>query len=458
MIQSLVNSINNAIWSWFFLPGLLICALILTLRCRGLQFKHFSLCMKGSIGKAFSRAGSGSGEISSFQAASTALASTVGTGNIVGTAQALCMGGPGAVFWMWAVSFLGMIVKYAEIALSVSYKKKASPGSPMEYIRSAFGRFGGPAAAAYAFFAALAGLGMGNMTQINSAASSLVDAAGNICWQSAPPEGKLRFVFGLVLAILCLVILSGGAKSIGRATSLLVPFMSVAFIVLSLGALCCHGHKLPSVLVYIIHTAFNPRAALGASGGLASSAALSWGLRRSAFSNEAGLGSAAIAHGLSRADSPVEEGFWGVFEVFTDTTLLCTLTALVILCSGVSIPYGSSPGVSLLCSAFATVYGGRLSVLFVAGCMVFLAFSSILGWALYGSRCFEYLLGKRAAILYRLIFSAAVVAGAVSGAELVWSLSDLFNALMSVPNLIAIFLLSGKVAGITKAYLNNQFS
>lgn len=458
MIQSLVSGFNNAIWSYFFLPGLLICALLLSLRCNGLQFKHFSLCMKGSIGKAFSRSGSGNGEISSFQAASTALASTVGTGNIVGTAQALCMGGPGAVFWMWAVSFFGMIVKYAEISLSLSFRPKNAPGSPMHYIRMAFGRYGGIAAAAYAFFAALAGLGMGNMTQVNSAALSLADAAESLFYPNALPEERLRLVFGLVLAALCLIILSGGAKSIGKAASLLVPLMSISFILLSLGVLCCHGQKLPSVLVYIIHAAFDPKAALGASGGLASSAALSWGLRRSAFSNEAGLGSAAIAHGFSSADSPVEEGFWGVFEVFTDTTLLCTLTALVILCSGVTVPYGDSPGVGLLCSAFATVYGSRLSLAFVALCMVLLAFSSILGWALYGTGCWEYLFGKKAAMVYRLVFSAAVVTGSVSSAELVWSLSDLFNALMSVPNLIAVFILSGKVGRMTRAYLKNHIS
>lgn len=458
MFSNLVNNLNNTIWSWFFLPGLLLCALLLSFRCSGLQLKHFGLCMRGSIGKAFSRRENRTGGVSSFQAASTALASTVGTGNIVGTAQALCMGGPGAVFWMWAVSFLGMIVKYAEIALSISFRSKNKPGSPMYYIRAAFGRYGRAAAAAYAFFAALAGLGMGNMTQVNSAALSLADAVKYIYGSEPVQEERLRLVFGLVLAVLCLVILSGGAKSIGRIASLLVPFMSASFILLSLGVLCCHGHRLPAILVYIIKEAFNPRAALGASGGLACSAALSWGLRRSAFSNEAGLGSAAIAHGFSNADSPVEEGFWGVFEVFTDTTLLCTLTALVILCSGVSLPYGSSPGVELLCSAFSTVYGSRLSTVFVALCMVFLAFSSILGWALYGSSCWQYLFGRKASAVYRLIFSAAVVTGSTSSPELVWSLSDLFNALMSIPNLLAVFMLSGRVSSMTKDYLRNLIS
>lgn len=457
MFNNLVSNLNNTIWSLFFLPGLLLCALVLTLRCRALQFKHFSLCMKGSIGSAFLPESKRAG-ISSFQAASTALASTVGTGNIVGTAHALCMGGPGAVFWMWAVSFLGMIVKYAEICLSLSLRPAGKKGSPMYYIRSAFGRYGGAAAAAYAFFASLAGLGMGNMTQVNSAASSLAEAAALFSGSSPPPEAALRLVFGIMLALLCLIILSGGAKSISRTASLLVPFMSVFFILLSLGVLCCHAGRLPGVLVYIIQEAFSPRAALGASGGLASSAALSWGLRRSAFSNEAGLGSSAIAHGFSSSDSPVEEGFWGIFEVFTDTTLLCTLTALVILCSGVKIPYGSSPGTQLLCAALSTVYGSRLSLLFVVLCMVLLAFSSILGWALYGSECWQYLFGKKASTVYRIIFCTAVIPGCMGRAELVWSLSDLFNALMSVPNLLAVFLLSGKVGRLTKAYLDNQIS
>jgi len=211
-------------------------------------------------------------------------------------------------------------------------------------------------------------------------------------------------------------------------------------------------------LVYIICEAFTPRAALGASGGMAASAAIGWGLRRSAFSNEAGLGTAAIAHGLSEAQSPVEEGFWGVFEVFADTTLLCTLTALVILCSGIRIPYGSVPGPELLSNAFSTVFGPLPSMLFVSATMLLLAFSSVLGWALYGVQCAGYILGERGAMAYKWVFLALIAVGAVMSAELVWSLADFFNALMSVPNLLAVFILSGKVGNVTKSYLKKQIS
>jgi len=457
MFKSLVSNVNNALWSGFFLPGLLCCGLLLTLRCGALQLRHFSLCMRGSIGRAFLKKEGGGEGISSFQAASTALASTVGTGNIVGTAQALCLGGAGAVFWMWAASFIGMIVKFSEICLSTYFKntRPESGGGPMAYIRAAFGRLGPPLAAAYAFFAALAGLGMGNMTQINSAAASLVGAAEYLPLAGFGEKG-LRLILGICLGALCFIILSGGARGIGRAASLLVPVMSLGFILLSLGVLCCHGQRLPGILVYITSEAFTPRAALGGSAGIASASAIGWGLRRSAFSNEAGLGTSAIAHSFSRGSSPVEEGFWGVFEVFADTTLLCTLTALVILCSGSSIPYGSSAGAELLCAAFATVYGRGFSLVFVALTMVLLAFSSVLGWSLYGLRCWEYLFGKGSGTLYRLIFSAAAIPGALVSAELVWSLSDLLNVLMSVPNLIALLLLSGKVGRLTGEYVNNQ--
>lgn len=455
MLERLIVSLNELIWSRFFLPGLIICGLVLSLRCGALQLRFFPQCISGSLGAALCRKSENTQGLSSFQAASAALASTVGTGNIVGTAQALCLGGAGAIFWMWAASFLGMIVKYAEILLAMRYRRRGVAGSPMLYIRAAFSRFGRPLAAFYALSAALAGLSMGNITQVNCAADSLVRAAEML--GCGGKELSLRLGFGIVLALLTLVLLSGGAAGIGRAASLLVPFMSVGFILLSLGVLCCRVQQLPGVLVYIIKDAFSPRAALGASGALAGRSALMWGLRRSAFSNEAGLGTSAIAHGLSQGKSPVEEGFWGVFEVFTDTTLLCTLTALTILCSGAAIPYGSTAGSELLCRALSQVYGGAAAELFVCACMLLLAFSSVLGWALYGVQCWEYLFGEGSGGVYRLIFTLTVIPGALMNPGLVWSLADFFNALMSLPNLTALLLLSGQVGHETMEYINRKF-
>lgn len=453
-----MNSLNNIIWNYFFLPGMLLCGALLSFGTGFPQFRRFGKAMRLSIGRAF-RSDPEGGGISPFQAASTALASTVGTGNIVGTAQAICMGGPGAVFWLWLAAFFGMMVKCAEIFLSVQYRKQSPDGwlgGPMYYICAALGSPFAPLAFAWAAFAALSALGMGNLSQINGAISAIVSAADKFFIIDAEGELCLRLAVGVVLGLLLALICSGGAKSIGQAAGFIVPFMSLAFILLSLIVIICHAQRLPGVLVEILSLALSPKAAAGAAGGLSVREAIHWGIRRSAFSNEAGLGSSAIAHAAADTDSPYTQSMWGIFEVFADTILICSATAFCILCAAVPIPYGSIAGPELLQSAFATVFGDKLSSLFIAGAMGLFAFATVIGWYFYAGRCTDFLaapLKKRGGIhaalagilsrLYRLFYIICVPLGCVMSTEFVWEAADTANALMSVPNLLALFLLSG---------------
>lgn len=443
----ILEQVNSTLWTCLFLPCFLVCGLRLTLRCGALQFRRFGLALRLTVGRP-SRGAEGSGSVSPLQAASTALAATVGTGNIVGTAQAIAMGGPGAVFWLWTAALLGMAVKYAEIYLGVRHRQKLpngeTVGGPMYYIR-ALGSAFAPLAALYAALAVLSALGMGNLTQVNGAVSAICRAVEVFLPLSGSERFKLRLGLGLALALLTLAVLSGGVKQVGRASALMVPFMGLVFLGSTLTVVICHIQRLPAALGEILAGAFSPRAALGAAGGLGLRQTLLWGFRRGVFSNEAGLGSAAIAHAAARTDSPAEHGLWGVFEVFADTLVICTATALAILCSGVEIPWGSLPGPELLGTALATVFGEKGSALFLGACLFLFAFSSVLGSSVYGGGCLEYLFGRRIRGLYRAVYAFFVLLGSVLSVALVWAAADTVNVLLSLPNFIALFALSGQV-------------
>ena len=456
-----MEKINSLIWSYIFLPGLAISALVLSVRCSWLQFRRFGHAMSSTVGRAFRRGEGGSGSITPLQAASTALAATVGTGNIVGTAQAIAMGGRGAVFWLWAAAALGMIIKYAEIYLGIRYRAKNRDGSyvggPMYYIRQGLGRRFRTLAALYAFFAALSVLGMGNMCQINSSVGAITDTVKTFAALSAEDEFRLRLTLGAVLAILIFVILSGGAARVGRVTEILVPFMGLAFLLFTAIVLVCHADRLIPTLRDIVCEAFRPKAALGAAGGLGFASALHWGVRRGAFSNEAGLGTAAIAHAPAQADSPSEHGLWGIFEVFADTVVICTATALAILCSGTDIPWGTTPGPELLQSAFSTVFGVRCASLFMSLTLSLFAYSTVIGCSIYGIRCVQYLFGECSGNAYRLVFSICAVLGSVMSTTFIWTAADTVNALMALPNFIALIVLSKKIGIDTrKQFFDNR--
>lgn len=440
MLLLLLDKLNDLVWTGIFLPCVLLCGLLLSLRSRFLQLRLFPASLRQ-----LTKGGRGDG-VSPVQAASTALASTLGTGNIVGTAQAIAMGGPGAVFWMWAAALLGMAVKFAEIGLSVATRRRDGAGysgGPMYYIGSLGEKFR-PLALMYALLAALSAFGIGNLSQISSAAGAVAGAAEKIAPELDPR--RLRLWLGVILTLTAWLILRGGAAGVGRAAERLVPSMAGLFLLLSLFVLCCHAQALPAALRAIVTGAFSPRTAVSGIGGFGTAQAIQWGLRRGAFSNEAGLGSSAIAHGSAAARSPGEQGLWGIFEVFADTIVICTATALTILCSGVGIPWGSSPGAELLLSAWETCIPAAPAACFMALSLLLFAFTSVLGWALYGTQCVRFLWGEKAAAPYRLCFSLAITVGCLVSLRTVWAAADLLNGLMAIPNFIALFALSGKAA------------
>ena len=425
-----------------------------------MQFTKFGHAMKNTIGKIFHKQTAGEGAVTPFQAVTTALAATVGTGNIVGTSQAIALGGYGALFWLWVAAVLGMIIKYSEVTLSIHFRQRNEKGDwvggPMYYIVGGLGKNWKWLAVLFAAFAAVASFGIGNLSQANSITGSVNQAITAFIPAAADHSGTINLVVGILLAVGVALALFGGIKRIGKVTELLVPFMSIFYILFTLIVIFAHIPNIGGAFQKILVGAFTPRAVLGAGSGIVLKETLVWGLRRSAFSNEAGLGSAAIAHAAAETNGPVEQGLYGIFEVFADTIVICTLTGLSIIISGIEIPFGVKPGSELITGAFATVFGEKFASLFVAVALMLFAFSTILGWALYGSRCAEYLFGLKATKIYQLLFIVMVVVGATVSLDVVWDVADTFNGLMAIPNFIALFALSGTVAKLTKEYFDKQ--
>ena len=456
----LKGPLNDFAWMYTFLPCAILGGLFLTVRNGGVQFLHFGHAMKNTVGKMFQRQKAGEGAVTPLQAVTTALAATVGTGNIVGTSQAIALGGYGAVFWLWLAAVVGMVIKYSEIVLAIKYRERDAKGDwvggPMYYISKGLGKSWKWLAALFAVFAALASFGIGNMSQVNSITGSVIGACAAFTEVSSGMELTLKWIIGILLAILVAVILLGGIKRIGAVTEKLIPFMSIFYILFTLIVIAFHIGNIPDAFVKIFSTAFTPQAMFGATTGIVLKQTIIWGLRRSAFSNEAGLGSASIAHAAADTKGPVNQGLYGIFEVFVDTIVICTLTALTIICSGVAIDFGVKPGSELITAALATVFGGRFAALFVATALALFAFSTVLGWSLYGTRCVQYLFGHRAVRVFQVIFILVVVIGCVSPLEFVWDVADTFNGLMAIPNFIGLFALSGVVAMETRTYFSSK--
>ena len=464
----LKGPLNDFAWMYTFLPCAILGGLFLTIRCGAVQFIHFGHAMKNTVGKMFQKQKAGAGAVTPMQAVTTALSATVGTGNIVGTSQAIALGGYGAVFWLWLAALVGMVTKYSEIVLAVKYRERDSKGDwvggPMYYISRGLGKSWKWLAMLYAGLAALACFGIGNMSQVNSITGSVIGAVAAFTAVSAGVESALKWLMGIVLALLVAIILLGGIKRIGAVTEKLIPFMSVFYIIFALVVIGAHIGNVPDAFVKIFSTAFTPQAIGGAASGIVLKQTIIWGLRRSAFSNEAGLGSAAIAHAAADTKGPVNQGLYGIFEVFIDTIVICSLTALTIICSGVKIDFGVKPGSELITAALATVFGDKFAALFIAIALALFAFSTVLGWSLYGTRCVQYLFGHkdarghRAVRVFQVIFILVVVIGCVSPLELVWDVADTFNGLMAIPNFIGLFALSGVVAMETKKYFSGRSS
>ena len=459
IINFFTGTLNTVAWLYIFLPCTIVGGLYLTIRNRGIQFTRFGYAMKNTVGKMFQKQEAGAGAVTPLQAVTTALAATVGTGNIVGTSQAIALGGYGAVFWLWLAALLGMIIKYSEVTLSIKYRERDAKGDwvggPMYYVKNGLGKHWQWVGVLFCVFAAIASFGIGNMSQVNSIVGSLNDAIDAFIPAAEGERKLLNFIFGLVIAGLIGVILFGGIKRIGAVAEKLVPVMSILYIIFAFVVIFGHAGNIGPAFAKIFRTAFTPKALGGAASGIALKQTIVWGLRRSAFSNEAGLGSAPIAHAATSEKNPVKQGLYGIFEVFMDTIVICTLTSLVVLCSGAADGnYGNAAaaGVSTTVVGFSSVFGAKAgSVILAVGLLLF-ATSTILGWALYGTRCAEFLFGSKIIRPYQIIFCLVVVAGAVADLTLVWDISDTLNGLMSIPNLIALLLLSPVVIKVTKEH------
>ena len=419
--------------------------LFLTVRLGAPQLRLFPKALGLFFRRMFG--GKREGGVSSFQALCTALAATVGTGNLVGVAGAICLGGPGAILWMWVCAFFGMATKYAEAALAVRYRVKTPDGyagGPMYTMTRGLGEGFRPLAKAYCLFGILAAFGVGNAAQVNAVITGVNAAVSRFGGQ---PGRAGDLLMGLALAVLAGFLLFGGARRVGAAAELLVPFASGAYILMCVGVLLVFRRRIPEAFCQILTGAFCPRAV---TGGMLGSAfrALSVGCRRGVFTNEAGMGTASIAHACAEAE-PAEQGLMGMVEVFLDTIVICTLTALVILVSGVPVPYGMDVGGELTTAAFSQVYGAGASV-FLAAALILFAIATILGWGLYGARCSQFLFGGWKG--FAAAQTAVVVLGAVLDTETVWQLSEFANALMAIPNLICLAALTSELRRITKEY------
>ena len=432
--------------------------LYLSIRTRFLQIRKFPYAIKTTIGRVFRKREASDGAMTPFQAVCTALAATVGTGNIAGVAGAIAIGGPGAVFWMWISAALGMCTKFSEVTLAVHFRETNARGEliggPMYYIKNGLGKNWRWLAALFSLFGVLTVFGTGNATQVNTITTAINSALLNYHLINEDAVSTSNLIIGIIIAILVATVLLGGVKRIGRVTEKLVPFMALIYIVLSLGVILLNLNRVPSVFASIVEGAFSPASV---TGGVVGSFFLSMkkGVSRGIFSNEAGLGTGSIAHACADTKKPVKQGFFGIFEVFTDTIVICTLTALVILCSGTPVGYGEAAGAELTISGFTSTYGNWVSI-FTAIALCCFAFSTIIGWGLYGARCIEYLLKEKSIKPFMVAYSLVAIIGATADLGLMWSVAETFNGLMAIPNLIALFLLSGTVARLVKQYFETE--
>lgn len=456
LIKNINGAVNNFIWGVPAMICIIGVGLYLSIGTRFIQIRKFPLAIKTTIGRIFSKKDSSDGTMTPFQAVCTALAATVGTGNIAGVAGAIAIGGPGAVFWMWVSAFLGMCTKFSEVTLAVHFRERNAHGDyvggPMYYIKNGLSKNWHWLAVLFSVFGVLTVFGTGNATQVNTITTAINTALLNYNLISPDSVKTVNLVLGVVIAIIVGLVLLGGIKRIGKVTEKLVPFMALLYIVLSLGVVLLNIEHVPSVFASIINGAFNPSAV---TGGIVGSFFLSMkkGVSRGIFSNEAGLGTGSIAHACADTKKPVKQGLFGIFEVFTDTIVICTLTALVILVSGVSVPYGADAGAELTISGFTATYGNWVSI-FTAVAMCCFAFSTIIGWGLYGARCIEFLFSVKVIRPFMIAYSLVAILGATMNLGLLWSIAETFNGLMSIPNLIALFLLSGTVKKLVKEYFH----
>ena len=449
LISEINAEINDVVWGPVMLTLLIGTGVFLGIRTGFLQFRKFTYMLKNTIFGVFSKNQhekdlSG---VSPFQAVTTALAGTIGTGSIAGLATAIVCGGPGAVFWMWISALLGMVTKFSEILLSIKYREKNEDGQwvggPMYYIKN--GLKIKWLAVLFALFAMIACLGTGNATQSNSIAVALKSTVGINPW-----------ITGTVLTLIVAAVILGGVRRIASVNEKLVPFMAIFYVVCSVVALVINVDKIPAAFELIFREAFNFKASGGGAAGYTMMLAMHYGFSRGVFSNEAGLGSAPIAHAASSTKDPVKQGFWGMFEVFFTTIIICTCSALIILTTGLWNT-GAYEGAALSIASFNAILPG-IGGIVVTLSTIFFALSTILGWAYYGEVCMEFLSNKskKAVLVYRFIYVVFVFIGTIGSLDLIWSISETMNGLMAIPNLIGIIGLSGVVKKATKEHFDKN--
>ena len=450
MLESIIKinqAVNGFIWGVPAMICIIGVGLLLSVRTRFIQVRKFGAAMKNTIGKIFDKTQAKDGSMSPFQAVCTALAGTVGTGNIAGVAGAIALGGPGAIFWMWCSAFLGMCTNFSEVTLAIHFREKNANGEyvggPMYYIKNGLSQKWHFLAVLYALFGVLTVFGTGNATQVNTIVSSIHSALHNLHITDGTVDERANLIFGIFIAAFVAMVLLGGIQRIGQVSEKLVPFMAVLYVILAIGVVILHINRVPAVFAMIFKSAFTPQAA---TGGIIGSMFLSMkkGVSRGIFSNEAGLGTGSIAHACADTNNAVHQGMFGIFEVFMDTIVICTLTGLVILLGAPNIVYGQAAGAELTISGFTATYGGWVSI-FTAIAMCCFAFSTIIGWGLYGSRCIEFLGGEKLVRPFLVAYSFVSIIGATINLGLLWDIADTFNGLMAIPNLIALLILSGQV-------------
>jgi len=463
MIEHINSIINNFVWGVPMLVLLVGTGILMTCLTKFFQVSHFKHWWKNTIGAVFSdshvtaHTDKDDKSISQFQSLCTALAATIGTGNIAGVAAAIASGGPGSIFWMWLTAFFGMMTNYSENVLGIYYRRKNERGEwcggAMYYLKDGLGSkegfktIGSVLAVLFSCFCVLASFGIGNMSQINTIASNMNSAFG------IP-----SYISGILLMVIAALVIIGGLKRIASVSEMLVPFMAIAYILGAFVIVICNITSIPAVIASIFKGAFAIKAVGGGIVGYGVKQALTWGMKRGVFSNEAGLGSSVMVHSASNVKEPVRQGMWGIFEVFADTIVVCSLTAFSILCSGlVNLETGemisTAEKTALVAESFSTVFGS-LGAKFIAIAILLFAFSTVLGWSQYGMRAFEYLFGTKATIIYRVIFVAFIFIGSTMDLSLAWDLSDTFNGLMAIPNLIGVLAGASTVTMITKNYVD----
>lgn len=444
LILKINSRLNEFIWGPPMLGVLLGVGIYLTVGARFIQFLKFPRVLKETLVR--KKKTDLEGDISPFQALNVALAGTVGVGNIAGVATAIAFGGPGAIFWMWISGLLGMATKYAEVVLGIKYRirqiRGPMLGGPMLYIRRGMGRNFRFLAGIFAVLGALAAFGIGNMTQANSVAIG------------AQQFGIPRIFTGILLVLAVGLVTIGGIKRIAYVATFCVPFMCGLYMLGATFIIISNFYKLPQVFVLIFKSALSPVATIGGFMGVAVKDAIRWGLMRGVFSNEAGLGSAPMAHATAKTDHPVRQGLWGIFEVFVDTIIICSATALTIMVTGVW--KSGTTGAALTMSAFQTELGKNLGFSLVVFCMALTAYDTMLAWGFYGETCCAYFFGPRVRPIYRFLWLPPIILGCLGRLEVVWSVADTLNGLMAIPNLIALVALSPVVFSLTKEFFKKE--